>query len=368
MAKELEHGYVGIMQVNADNDDGDPVPEPPADPPRDNDDDTPSEQDDDLVAIKIEVKKPEDFKFEEEMLQLQFPENVRIFGSNQQLISRDSLENGVNLGSGADGGLGDAVANEEVVLYAEGMGVLDEEGPFDGGEFSLEILEGALRTEKAGGYLLPVDIVPDWNRDGMINGEDRSKATEEKPFMFSINDDDDENPEPEWADIPQSGTDGNDMVVNGKCDLVDFFPVQLRLEQLLEVLPSNGYIYRISHPTGAFHFIEIPTIQPDSQRSNGAGSSLADESKAAEAMNNQMKDTAGEGSELSAEYLDAVKNGMAVLLFESKSATNQSFELIVSKKGGGEIVRISRALPVEIDDVEKMYWRSNMEVPPKSLK
>ena len=210
--------------------------------------------------------------------------------------------------------------------------------------------------------LLPVEFVPDWNRDGMINDEDSGKATAENPFMFWVNDDDDDNPEPELADVPgaDDDTDGEDMAVNGPRDLVDFFPVQLRIKELLEVLPPEEHTYKISHPTGALHFIEMPNVQPDSQRINGAGSYLADETKAAEAMARPMKDTAGNGSELSAEYLDAVKNGMGVLLFESKAATDQSFELIVSKNGGGEVARIARALPIELDDVEKMYWRANI--------
>ena len=52
---------------------------------------------------------------------------------------------------------------------------------------------------------------------------------------------------------------------------------------------------------------------------------------------------------------------MGILLLEAKSATNQSFELISSKKdGGAEIGRIARAT-VEIVDVEKMFWRAHIQ-------
>ena len=210
--------------------------------------------------------------------------------------------------------------------------------------------------------LLPVEIVPDYNRDGMINDEDRNKVTEEKPFVFWTNDDDDSNAEPHYGDIPGSQVDGADMAVNDLRDLVDFFPVQLRTKELLAALPADKYTYKISHPTGAFHFIEMPDVHPDSSPlAQGAGAYLRNPTMAGEAMARPMLDTAGQGAELSAEYLNVAKDDTGVLLFEAKSATNQSFELIISKKdGGAEIARITRAMPVEIADVEKMFWRANI--------
>jgi hypothetical protein len=128
------------------------------------------------------------------------------------------------------------------------------------------------------------------------------------------------------------------------------------------VLPPNEYSYRISHPTGALNFIEMPNVQPDSSPDGqGAGSYLRNQTMADEAMARPMNDTAGVGSELSIEYLDAVKNDMGVLLFESKSATNQSFELIVSKKSdSSEMARIPSEAWMNLVPVEDMFWRANI--------
>ena len=210
--------------------------------------------------------------------------------------------------------------------------------------------------------LIPVEVVLDYNRDGIINDEDRGKVSEEKPFVFWTNDDDDGNPEPHFGDIPGTNTDGADMLVNDARDLVDFFPVQLRIKEILAVLPADKYTYKVSHPMGAFHFIEMPDVHPDSSPlAQGAGAYLRNPTMADDAMARPMLDTAGQGAELTAEYLNAAKDGMGVLLFEAKSATNQSFELIISKKdGGGEVGRITRAMPVEMVDVEKMFWRANI--------
>ncbi len=210
--------------------------------------------------------------------------------------------------------------------------------------------------------LLPVDIVPDYNRDGMIDDDDAGKATEEEPYIFWVNDDDDDNTEPEIADIPGTDVDNADMIVNGERDLVDFFPVQLRIKKLLELFPSATHDYKISHPTGAFHFIEMPTIQPDSQReSTGAGSYLANETMAQFAMGQPMNDTAGQGTALTEGYLAAIENGMGVLIFESTEETNQSFELIVTKKQGGNTrAHIKDVLKMKTKKVENLYWRANI--------
>jgi hypothetical protein len=215
------------------------------------------------------------------------------------------------------------------------------------------------------GLLLPVDLVPDYNRDGMINDEDRGKVTEETPFFFWVNNDDDGNSDPEMQDTPGANVDNGDMEVNTVRDLVDFFPVQLRIQELLEVLPPAEHSYKISDPDGAFHFIEMPDIHPDSQ-SLGAGSYLRNSGVAEEAVagsiSGEMKATAGEGAELSAGFLAACLEGRGILLFEAVAETQNSFELVVSKKnGGGEVARIRRALPVEIvTNPEAYYWRLNL--------
>ena len=139
--------------------------------------------------------------------------------------------------------------------------------------------------------------------------------------------------------------------------------MQLRLQEILAFLPSADYIYKITHPEGAFHFIEMPDIHPDSSpESLGAGSYLRNPTVADDAMARPMKATADGGSELSEEFLQAISNGQGVLLLEANAATDQSFELIISKKKGGEqIARIPRAVPVVIEDnPEHFYWHLNL--------
>ena len=220
--------------------------------------------------------------------------------------------------------------------------------------------------KKCAVFLLPVEIVPDYNRDGMISDADVGQANEETPFVFWVNDDNDDNEIHEYADVPGAGTDGEDMRINGERDLVDFFPVQLRLADILEILPADQYSYLISHPTGALNFLEMPTVEPESQREfYGAGSYLANEDMAYEAMGRsdqgKMKSTAGEGSELSGEYLEAAKNGKGVLLIEAKEETEQSFELVICRKSDkSEMARIMSERWMNMVPVEDMFSYVNI--------
>ena len=210
--------------------------------------------------------------------------------------------------------------------------------------------------------LVPVQFITDFNRDGMIDDGDVGQATDETPFVFWVNDDRDDLEIHEDADIPGEGADGEDNRVNGERDLVDFFPVQLRLGDILQALPSDKYSYVISHPTGALNFIEMPTVEPSSHRTgNGAGSYLANEDMAAWAMSNPLMSTEGAGSELTAQYLDAAKNGMGVLLFEVKEPTEQSFELVIfSKSDESEMARIPSERWMNTVPVEDMFYYVNL--------
>ena len=81
-------------------------------------------------------------------------------------------------------------------------------------------------------------LVPDYNRDGKIDPADYERLAAGEAFTIWLNDDDDDDGTDSGAeagdtnndlhDVP--GGDGNDKdcedgQVNGRCDLLDFFPV-----------------------------------------------------------------------------------------------------------------------------------------------
>jgi len=210
--------------------------------------------------------------------------------------------------------------------------------------------------------MLSFAATPDFDRDGFINAADKGKATPEKPHIMWINDNDNMNEETRLADVPGSGIDNADQRVNGARDLIDFFPIALDLKAILAALPNNTYEYFISHPTGAFNFIEMPSIQPDSQpQGSGAGSYLINPNIITEVFNRPLKSSTGTGSKLGHPYLTAAANGAGALLIEVKSATDIPPSLVIKKRKTGQLIaNIPWALPVETAAVESLYWRLNI--------
>lgn len=90
--------------------------------------------------------------------------------------------------------------------------------------------------ETRGFFLLPQLLLPDWNRDGLIDDADQLHAALPFPWFFWINDDDDEGEQARSFadDLPQADQpDWESPLVDGLRDIVDFFPVQLDLQQML---------------------------------------------------------------------------------------------------------------------------------------
>ncbi len=125
---------------------------------------------------------------------------------------------------------------------------------------------GALTTltgDVVNSTVLFAALVPDYNHDRVIDDTDRQRAALGDTFYFWINDDDDQG-ETTGSDIPGStfawadnsdeglGVSFNDVhnyeteMVDGVRDLVDFFPVQLDLKDLLALYPATRYDYRLT--------------------------------------------------------------------------------------------------------------------------
>lgn len=228
--------------------------------------------------------------------------------------------------------------------------------------------DGALPSTVIVG-ILPVDAIPDWDRDGSITEADRGKATEDQPWFWWINDDDSDAAEPHFGDVPEQGIDNADQFVNGPRDLVDYFPVRLDIKALLEVFPPGDNEYRLIHANGAINFVEMPDIQPDSGRiGNGAGSFLANEAVALDALTAPHKSTGGaEGGLIGEDFLVACQNGAGVLLLEGIAGANQPLELLISTKPGQGTSNLqkkqrvkAKALRLEILACEQLIWRGDI--------
>ncbi|NLC82631.1 MAG: hypothetical protein GX748_15755, partial [Lentisphaerae bacterium] len=92
-------------------------------------------------------------------------------------------------------------------------------------------------------------LVPDYDRDGIIDGADRLRAATNEVFRFWINDDNDngafaehEENVPDTDQPDQFECNCLDHIVNGRSDLLDFMIVWLNLGGTLSLLPpEDGY-------------------------------------------------------------------------------------------------------------------------------
>ena len=215
--------------------------------------------------------------------------------------------------------------------------------------------------------LVPVDIVPDYNHDGVIDNKDPGKITKDNPFHIWINDDNDSG---DTGGDDQPGTsvpNYADDVVNGVRDLVDFFPISLELKQLVETLPPDTYTYELRSSDGALNAI-IPTMGSIAVKIEKSNSRAYLTSKTiGQLLTNPLAKsvhlTSGSNTQarLSEEFLNNVKNdGAGVILLEGRGETPQNstsnLEVHVLK-GTEDVATIS--FPMKLSSVEKMFRHKN---------
>lgn len=253
----------------------------------------------------------------------------------------------------------ESITQAEIIKPFEWDGLNDESEVF-------EIDPDSERNGKDGSYsLLPVeiDIVPDYNRDGKIDDEDRGKVTKDNPYRFWVNDDDDKTHEErkvDSIDIPKGGRiDSDDLVLDGMRDLVDFFPLHFDLKQALETLPKDKYKYFLKHEDEALNFYEIvETVLDKDHDKKGPAAYLKDIAKARQLKSVTLKHANNSGAELSGGVLDAFKNGEGILICELSKETEKPLILEIKKNDGTSVVEIE--FPIKGSDVEKMYRHVNL--------
>ncbi len=260
--------------------------------------------------------------------------------------------------------------NAEVVgdsIEWDGIGAESETFSFDPDTLKSGLEDGVF-------YLLPFDIIPNFNRDETIDltgSKDRGKVTEQKPLRWWINDDSDNGDIASGdSDVPGALTgwfewDGrtpnhDDTKVNGRCDLPDFFPLFFDLKQMIEVLPPSGSIqYKFKHEEDALGFVytDLTPDQADDfcieDATTGYGPNFTQPAKDA-----TVTKITSAGVVLSTAFLNKIKDdGKGVLLFEASKATTKPLILEVTKDGQ-KLTEVKFFL--KADSVEKMYRWVNL--------
>ena len=219
-------------------------------------------------------------------------------------------------------------------------------------------------------------LVPDYDRGHVIEWQDQTQASTNRVFRWWINDDDDNGTDmAEGAnDVPGQGyglsTTSNDTqypdndTVDGRCDLLDFFPLWLNVGELLSAFPTDGtYTIRLSQANNALRavYTDLSTTNAGSYLVStvaNCGPNLSQASYEAETF---LIDD--DGVELEQGFVNRiiVDPHKGILMVEGCAETQNPLVLGVFRNG----VKIATVeLPLQLSGVEDMYRFHNLRFEP----
>jgi hypothetical protein len=217
----------------------------------------------------------------------------------------------------------------------------------------------------------PFDVymVPDFDRNGVIDASDRKQLEEKRMFRFWINDDldvgddatcsQDDAPAGSYTylreDPPLSQRSPNceDDTVNGVRDLVDFFPVLITFP--IDRFPPGEYTYTLTQCDGALNFV-YTSLSPGNVRAihterlaTGFGPFGNQPAASAPVLHFSVP-----GVQLNHEWL---RKGNRVILIEGCWRGTQPLMLDITKDGR---LYCHRQLEISVSPVNKMFRYLNV--------
>ncbi len=259
--------------------------------------------------------------------------------------------------------------NRTVILYAEGLQSSEQIGDQ---QILVEVTpdpDRPLRSPDAVRCtLLKAEIVPDWNHDRKITDADCNKATAINPFRFWLNDDKDDGDVADGnSDVPgKSNGNAGDDKVNGRCDLLDFFPVWLNIGKAMKLLPDNyncAYVLRQANGAVNFFHSKLPRDEAgdyliEESPSYGWGLTWYASNIPVVTVSAPGVDVDINGTTLSME-IEADPN-KGVLILEGKVLTTSPLVLEIRKGGQTGALLYETQLPLSLSGVENMYRWINL--------
>ena len=250
-------------------------------------------------------------------------------------------------------------------IYAEGINSSSNAGDISlilKFEYEGELFSAA--TQKIS--VVDMDMIPNFDRDGDIDSIDFDKLKMGEVYRFWINDDNDEH------DSADSGNDvpgGSNMdwesddrylndytyVVDGIRDFVDFFPVYIKLNNALDVLPASQYDYILKHADSAVNvFINTGLSHEE------ADYHLYNKTFVEANHNADLIYIESDGYTFPADFLSAADAGEGVILVEGRAATTEPLILEVRHKQTGSLI-FETEMPMSLSSVKNMYRFLNVK-------
>ena len=202
-------------------------------------------------------------------------------------------------------------------------------------------------------------LVADYNHDRII---DEADGINPGPFRFWINDDNDNGDlAAEGSDIPGEGSgNASDAVVNGRCDLPDFFPLWLDVGPILNLVPEEYPLrFVLCHNGDALNFAYSDLARQQ------AGSYLTNEMSVygpsfnGPAHQAAVEQVTIEGNEISDTFLQniAANSDKGIVLMEGSEASSYSLTLEIHQ---GSQMLCEVQMPLRISNIEGFYRWINL--------
>jgi hypothetical protein len=221
--------------------------------------------------------------------------------------------------------------------------------------------------------LLSVEIVPDFDRDGVIDANDRGKVSQQEPWRFWVNDDDDTEETDGDDNLEAAVPDSADEEVKTKRDLLDFFPLYLKIGSLLKACPPNSNDYFLQQDDSAVNValadsLEAYTADPhysaaSYQRDDYRAGTfvLASLPAGVDCTPQHVARLTPQGRRVDPAWLQTALNAekRQVLLVEANKETTRPLVLLVKNKQSGQVVARFE-FPLSIKRVGEMYRWINL--------
>jgi len=212
----------------------------------------------------------------------------------------------------------------------------------------------------------------DANRDGQIALDGSDATTAAKPCRFWVNDVSESGDISTAADAVPGSSSPNCSLnqINGRSDLVNFFPVALCLSNVLQLLPlTNGFEYHLSQADSAVKFVYSglnPTNAFDyltNTASTGYGTNFNEDVTSADTI--QVTNSQASGTILDTNWLTQIQNngGNAVILMEGCATSTAPLVLEIwgTNTTTHQLQLVAGApMYLSISGVEQMYRWVNL--------
>jgi hypothetical protein len=289
----------------------------------------------------------------------------------ESLVSAWAKEQIVNSASGEYGFLGQYF-DKAYLADSDGnidtnqpTGILSEYGEF----FATDAGKTFLTTKQDGSNqgqfpIYSIGLYTDANHDGTIDTRFGSPdfTSPAHPFHFWINDNNDSD-DTKGNDIPgypatvEQTPNGMSGHVNGVRDLIDFFPVYIDIQSLLQVMQTNsqyaGLQFRLSQADGALNAVVATNMTPDDPLAY-----LTDTNVAFSLANANVTPIPPSGIFLGTNLLANIRDfNEGILLVEATN--NVSSPLVLDVLQGTNVIAETQ-LYLSISGVEQMFRHKNL--------